>query len=144
LNSATGYSIALWPLLVYTAAVIALIVFMIGFSYVLGQRHKEKATGEAFESGILTTGSARLRFSSHFYIIAMFFVIFDLEAAFIIAWAISLKELGWMGYWAILVFIGILVAVLVYEWRIGALDYAASGKKILKKFKLLNNPDLDL
>jgi NADH-quinone oxidoreductase subunit A len=144
LNSATGYSITLWPLLVYTAAVIALIVFMIGFSYVLGQRHKEKATGEAFESGILTTGSARLRFSSHFYIIAMFFVIFDLEAAFIIAWAISLKELGWMGYWAILVFIGILVAVLVYEWRIGALDYAASGKKILKKFKLLNNPDLDL
>ncbi len=144
MNSATGYSIALWPLLVYTAAVIALIVFMIGFSYVLGQRHKEKATGEAFESGILTTGSARLRFSSHFYIIAMFFVIFDLEAAFIIAWAISLKELGWMGYWAILVFIGILVAVLVYEWRIGALDYAASGKKILKKFKLLNNPDLDL
>lgn len=129
---------SLWPLLVYTLAVLLLVGIMIGLSYILGQRHQERATGEPFESGILSTGSARLRFSAQFYLVAMFFVIFDLEAAFIIAWAIAFKEVGWVGYFGILVFIGILLAVLVYEWRIGALDFGLSGKKIIKQYKQVN------
>ena len=73
---------------------------MLGLSYVLGEHHKEKKTDEPFESGIPPTGDARLRFSSNFYIIAMFFVIFDLDAAFIMLWAVSFRELGlpWL-YW---------------------------------------------
>jgi NADH-quinone oxidoreductase subunit A len=133
----------LWPLLVYTLAVLFLVSIMIGLSYILGQRHRERATGEPFESGILTTGSARLRFSAQFYLVAMFFVIFDLEAAFIIAWAIAFKEAGWVGYFGILVFIGILLAVLVYEWRIGALDFGLSGKKIIKQQKRMNHQKPD-
>ncbi|MEJ2049864.1 MAG: NADH-quinone oxidoreductase subunit A, partial [Calditrichota bacterium] len=73
-NASASYT-ALWPLLVYALAVAALVIFMIGFSYLLGQRHKERATGEIYESGIMTTGDARLRFSVHFYVVAMFFVI---------------------------------------------------------------------
>jgi NADH-quinone oxidoreductase subunit A len=128
----------LWPLLVYAIAVILLVVGMIVISYFLGQRHKERETDEPYESGIVSTGSARVRFSAHYYIVAMFFVIFDLEAVFIVAWAIAFKDLGWAGYFGILVFIGLLVVVLIYEWRIGALDFGPSGKKILKaqkKFK---------
>jgi NADH-quinone oxidoreductase subunit A len=113
----------LWPLAVYFAAVIILVAGMLAFSYLLGQRHREKATGEPYESGIVSTGTARLRFSAQFYLIAMLFVIFDLEAVFIFAWAIAFRELGWSGYAGVVIFIGVLVAALVYEWRLGALDW---------------------
>jgi NADH-quinone oxidoreductase subunit A len=113
----------LWPLGVYFAVVIMLAAGILGLSYVLGERHKEKATGEPYESGILPTGSARLRLSAKFYLMAMFFVIFDLEAAFIFAWAIALRDVGWTGYLEILVFIGVLLAALIYLWRVGALDW---------------------
>jgi NADH-quinone oxidoreductase subunit A len=133
----------LWPLLVYAGGVVLLVGFMVGFSYILGQRHKERATGEVFESGMLPTGTAELRFSAHFYLVAMFFVIFDLEAVFIIAWAIAFEQLGWLGYAGVAVFIGILLAVLVYEWRIGALDFGLSGRKILKVYQKLNKKDFN-
>jgi NADH-quinone oxidoreductase subunit A len=114
---------ALWPLVVYCGAVIVLVATILGLSYLLGQRHKDRATGEPYESGIVSTGSARLRLSADFYLVAMFFVIFDLEAVFIFAWAIAFREVGWAGYMEILVFIGILIAALIYLWRQGALDW---------------------
>ena len=138
MNNPSNFSTPLWPFLVYGLAVLGLVIVMIGLSYLLGERHKEKATGEIYESGIMTTGDARLRFSVHFYVVAMFFVIFDLEAMFIVSWAIAFREVGWAGYIGVLIFIGILLVVLIYEWRIGALDFAASGKKILKKYKKHN------
>jgi NADH-quinone oxidoreductase subunit A len=125
-------TIYFWPFLVYAAIAFAIVGIMIGLSYILGERHKEKTTDEPYESGIPGTGNARLRFSSHFYIIAMFFVIFDLDAAFIFAWAISFRELGIPGYLGVLVFILILVVVLIYELGIGALNFGPDGKKILK------------
>ena len=105
---------------------------MITLSWFLGERHKEKRTDEPYESGIPPTGDARLRFSSGFYIIAMFFVIFDLDAAFIMLWAVSFRELGRAGYIGILIFIGLLIILLIYELSIGSLDFGPDGKKILK------------
>lgn len=96
---------------------------MLGLSYVLGERHKAHARNEPYESGVEATGTARLRLSAKFYLVAMFFVIFDLEAVFIVAWAIGLMELGWAGYIEIVIFIGVLLAALVYLWRLGALDW---------------------
>ncbi len=127
-------SFELWPLLVYTGLVILIVGGMVGASYLLGQRHKETQTDTIFESGIKTTGDARVRFPVHFYIVAMFFVIFDLEAAFIVSWAIAFRETGWQGYIGILIFIIILLVVLLYEWRIGALDFGPNGKKLLKVY----------
>lgn len=125
-----------WPFLVYTAAAFVIVAVMIGLSYFLGERHKGKATNEPFESGIPPTGEARMRFSSHFYLIAMFFVIFDLDAAFIMVWAVSFRELGIEGYLGVLIFILIFVVVLIYELGIGALDFGPNGKKILQsKFR---------
>lgn len=120
--------IPLWPLLVYFSAVVLIVSSMIGLSYFLGQRHRERATGKPYESGIISTGTARVRFDIKFYLIAMFFVIFDLEAVFIFAWAVALRELGWMGYIEMLVFIGILAAVLIYLWKLGALDWGAAKR----------------
>jgi NADH-quinone oxidoreductase subunit A len=129
----------LWPLIIYAVLAIAITGGMLLISYFLGQRHHNKSTGEIFESGIPVTGDARLRFPVHYYIVAMFFVIFDLEAVFIILWAVSFQETGWMAYWAIFIFIVILLAVLIYEWRTGALDFGPQGKKILKAYQELKN-----
>ncbi len=119
---------ALWPLGVYFAAVIALVATMIALSSVLGERHREKQTDEPYESGIVSTGTARVRFDVKFYLIAMFFVLFDLEAVFIFAWAVSIRETGWSGYAEMAVFIVVLTATLVYLWRIGALNWSAFSK----------------
>jgi NADH-quinone oxidoreductase subunit A len=127
MNIPTAQTGPFWPLAVYFASVIVLVTTMIALSYVLGQRHKGKGTGEPYESGIVSTGSARVRFDVQFYLIAMFFVVFDLESVFIFAWAVSIRELGWAGYSEILVFIGVLAAILVYLWRIHALEWG-SGK----------------
>lgn len=113
----------LWPLLVYFIIVLVVVASILGLSFILGEHHREKATGEPYESGIVSTGTARVRFDIKFYLIAMFFVIFDLEAVFIFAWAVALREVGWAGYIEILIFIGILVAALIYLWRLGALDW---------------------
>jgi NADH-quinone oxidoreductase subunit A len=128
-NRSSGYGIALWPLAVYFIAVVVMAFSMIALSYVLGQRHRERATGMPYESGIVSTGSAHVRFDIKFYLIAMFFVIFDLEAVFIFAWAVSLREMGWTGYTAILLFIGVLAVVLIYLWRLGALQWGTANMK---------------
>ena len=124
----------LWPLGVYFFAVLSLVSVIIALSHVLGERHRDKQTNEPYESGIVSTGTARVRFDIKFYLIAMFFVIFDLEAVFIFAWAVSIRENGWLGYGEMLVFIGILTATLVYLWRIGALEWGSFAKSI-SKFK---------
>jgi len=116
----------LWPLAVYFVAIVAIVAAMIGLSYLLGQRHRERATAEPYESGIVSTGTARVRFDIKFYLVAVFFLIFDLEAAFLYAWAVAVRETGWPGYAEVLVFIGVLAAALVYLWRLGALDWGKS------------------
>lgn len=114
----------MWPLGVYFALVLLLVVGMLLVSYLLGQRHREPATGAPYEGGILSEGSARVRLSAKFYLIAMFFVIFDLEAVFLFAWAVAARTLGWPAFWEAVVFVGILVAALIYLWRVGALDWS--------------------
>lgn len=118
-----------WVLGLYFAAVLAVVAGMIGISYLLGQRHKDRATGEPYESGVLTTGSARVRFSVKFYLVALLFVVFDLETVFIVAWAVAFRQLGWGGYAAIVVFIAVLFVALVYLWRLGALDFGPANRK---------------
>jgi NADH-quinone oxidoreductase subunit A len=113
----------LWPLVVYFCAIIALVLTMLGLSWVLGQRRANDSTNYPYESGIVPVGSSQVRISVDFYLIAIFFVIFDLETVFIFAWAIAFFELGWEGYFAILIFVAILVIALIYEWRSGALDW---------------------
>src|ERR1051325_699120 len=79
----------MWPLILYFALVLLLVAGMLLVSYVLGQRHREKATGIPYEAGIESEGSARVRQNVKFYMIAMFFVVFDLEEVFLFAWAVA-------------------------------------------------------
>jgi NADH-quinone oxidoreductase subunit A len=120
---------AVWLLVFFLAASIAVPLLMIVLSALLGQRHRQRTTGEPYESGMVPTGSARLRFDVKFYLMAMFFVIFDMEAVFIYAWAVSARNLGWVGYAEILIFIGFLLLALFYLWRVGALDWSTTGQR---------------
>ena len=121
----------LWALGVYTALVIVLVTAMLGLSYVLGQRHHDRSTDAPYESGVLSEGSARVRLSAKFYLVAMFFVIFDLEAIFIFAWAVAVRETGWAGYAEVCIFIFVLLAALGYLWRVGALEWGSGRFKRL-------------
>jgi NADH-quinone oxidoreductase subunit A len=116
------------PLIVYSTLVVFVTVVMLA-SYVLGQRHWEPGTSTPYESGIVSEGSARVRLSARFYLVAMFFVVFDLEAVFLFAWAGAAREAGWAGYWEVVIFIGVLLAALIYLWGVGALDWATERPK---------------
>ena len=124
-----SYTPDLFKVAIYLFGVIAVLGMMLGLSFILGQRHNDKETGEVYESGIRATGSARVRFSVKFYLVGMLFVIFDLEAALIFAWAVSAREAGWSGYAGLLLFAVILMIGLIYEWKMGALDWVKHTKK---------------
>ena len=118
-----------WAFAVFLLGVCALIAFMLGLSSLLGSKAWGRSKNEPFESGMLPTGSARLRLSAKFYLVAMLFVIFDVEALYLFASAVSVRESGWAGLIEATVFIAILLAGLVYLWRIGALDWAPQGRR---------------
>ncbi len=118
--------------IIYAIAAIGLAAFMIVFSHFLGERHKGRHRDVPFESGMPPTGDARVRYPAHYYMIAMFFLIFDLDAAFIITYAVAYKELGWFGYMGIAIFILILFIVIIYESKTGAFNFGPQGRKILK------------
>ncbi|MDZ7853814.1 MAG: NADH-quinone oxidoreductase subunit A [Halomonas sp.] len=117
-----------WAIGFFILAVILLCTVMIGLSYLLGGRSRGRSKSLPFESGIVGTGGARQRFSVKFYLVAMLFVIFDLEAVFLFAWAVAVREVGWTGFAGAAVFIFILLAGLVYDSRVGALDWAPGRK----------------
>lgn len=116
-------NIDLWPLLIYSIIVIVLIIGLLFASTMLGQKRKDHATHDVYESGVVSTGSAQLKIAVPFYLTAILFIIFDLEAAFLFAWAISIREAGWLGFAEVFIFIFILIAGLLYLWKAGALEW---------------------
>jgi NADH-quinone oxidoreductase subunit A len=89
----------------------------------LGPRTMTTTKSEAFEGGNAPMGSARLRFAVKFYVVAILFIVFDVEAVFLYPWAVNFRALGWFGYGTMAVFASTLVAALAYIWKKGALDW---------------------
>jgi NADH-quinone oxidoreductase subunit A len=123
------YSPDYWALAIFIVGVIGMCAFMLGIPVWLGGRDWGRAKNEPFESGVVGQGGARLRFSAKFYLVAMFFVIFDVEALYLYAWAVSAREAGWMGFAEVTLFVLFLLAGLVYLWRIGALDWSPEARR---------------
>ena len=115
-----------WAFGVYMLAGITICLVMIGLAALLGGKAFGRAKNKPFESGVDSVGTARLRFSAKFYLVAMFFVIFDVEALYLFAWSVSVRESGWVGFVEAAVFIILLLVGLIYLWRIGALEWAPS------------------
>ena len=111
-----------WPLLIYFLITLGLLAGVMLLSSVLGPRTHGHATHVPYESGILPYGNARVRFGNHFFLYAIFFVIFDLETLFLFAWAIAFEEVGLAGFIEAGIFILILLVALLYLWRVGALN----------------------
>lgn len=120
-----------WALVAYGAMVVILVAAMLILAYVIGERHRARAMDVPYESGMEPTGSARVRFPAEFYLIAMFFVIFDLETVFVVAWAVAVRQIGWMGYYSMVVFVGALLVSLGYLWRVGALDWGPAPGQVI-------------
>lgn len=125
-----------WSLALYFVAVLIVVTGMVVLPLLLGERHwrkphrqVERGTNDPYEAGILPTGTARLRLPVQYYLAAMLFVVFDVEAAFIYAWAIAVPETGWLGFAEMAVFIGILLAALAYLWRVGALEWGVQYQR---------------
>ena len=129
-NSEVTLATNLLPLIIYFGAVLTITAVMLGGAYFLGQRHRAKAADEPFESGVVPTGDVHIRFSVHFYLLAIFFVIFDMESVFLFAWSVALKEAGWSGFIEALIFISVLLAALIYLWALGALDWRTRRQRI--------------
>jgi NADH-quinone oxidoreductase subunit A len=91
--------------------------------YLLGPNRPNEAKNSPYECGFESFEDARMKFDVRYYLVAILFILFDLEIAFLFPWAVSLQEIGATGFWAMMVFLGILVVGFVYEWKIGALDW---------------------
>jgi NADH-quinone oxidoreductase subunit A len=87
----------LWPLVLYFVILAVAVPGLLLFSLFIGERHRERATVEPYESGITPTGVLPLRFSASYYLVAVLFVLFDVESIFLFAWAIAAREAGWQG-----------------------------------------------
>jgi len=112
----------LWPIAAYFIILCVMLVVMMLLSVVLGPKTQTRAKNIPYESGVIAAGDDKTRFSNHFFLYAIFFVIFDLETIFLFAWVIAFDEVGWAGFIEAGVFIVILLAALLYLWRIGALE----------------------
>jgi NADH-quinone oxidoreductase subunit A len=105
-------------------------------SHLLGERHRAPGRDIPYESGITPTGTARLRYGAHFYPVGIFFILFDVEAVFLFAWAVAFRELAWAGYLAAALFIVTLLLGLVYIWKLGGLDRSPTRRRIVAEPRL--------
>jgi NADH-quinone oxidoreductase subunit A len=110
-------------LALYALLVLILMILLLVLSAWLGEKKAGAEKARPYECGIIPTGSARLRLPVPFYLVAVFFLLFDVEGAFIFSWAIAFENLGWKGWLQITVFIAVLVLGLVYIWRKGGLEW---------------------
>jgi len=111
------------PLLILLGISVANAVGMMVLSHVLNVRRPTPQKGMPYESGMIPLGSTRERFSVKFYLVAISFIVFDLEAVFLIPWAVRMRELGWGPFVAVFLFVLVLTAGLAYEWKKGGLEW---------------------
>jgi NADH-quinone oxidoreductase subunit A len=117
------------PLAMVFGLALALGFALVGLAALLGPRRPSRVKAAPFECGSDPIGDARERFGVKFYVIALLFVVFDIEAVFIYPWAVLVRELGWTGFVSMAVFAATLLAGLAYVWKKGALDWSEHGSR---------------
>ncbi len=119
----TDFLHAYFPIVVFLGISIAIALGMAATSILLGKSRPDSEKLSAYECGFDAFDDARSKFDVRFYLVAILFIIFDLEVAFLFPWAVSLGDIGMFGFWSMVVFLGVLGIGLVYEWNKGALDW---------------------
>ncbi len=111
------------PVLILLGVSVANAIFMVVLSTVLSPGKQTKVKASPYESGMSPLGSTRERFSMNFYVVAILFIVFDVETVFLLPWAVEMRTLGWGGFASAGIFIVILTVGLIYEWKKGALEW---------------------
>ena len=111
------------PVLLFILVGIAVGIAPQVLGYVLGPNRPDAAKNSPYECGFEAFENARMQFDVRYYLVAILFILFDLEIAFLFPWAVALKEVGAAGFWAVVIFLAILVVGFAYEWKKGALDW---------------------
>jgi NADH-quinone oxidoreductase subunit A len=118
-----------WPFFLFIGLILLVAGAIMGLSYVLGGRKPGTYEAGPYESGVGATDLPHGGISVEFFRLAVFFVIFDVEAVFLFAWAVAVREVGWSGYVEMLIFVGALLAALIYLWRLGSLDWRSTTRR---------------
>jgi NADH-quinone oxidoreductase subunit A len=118
------YAEQYFPVLVQALLAMALAAGLLTASYLLGKRVRNRVKDTPYESGMVPTGDARHRFSVKFYLVAMLFILFDIEAIFLYPWAVVYRELKMFGFVEMLVFVVLILSGFFYIWKKGALDWS--------------------
>ena len=111
------------PVLVFLIIGMGVGVLMVAIGFVLGTRRPDREKNSPYECGFEAFEDARMKFDVRYYLVAILFIIFDLEIAFLFPWAVALKQIGMIGLIAMAVFLGILVIGFIYKWKKGALEW---------------------
>lgn len=111
------------PIVVFIGVAVVMACAMIVMSFVVGKQKPDADKNAAYECGFDAFDDARSRFDVRFYLVAILFIIFDLEIAFLFPWAVTLGDIGLFGFWSMMVFLGVLTVGFIYEWNKGALDW---------------------
>jgi NADH-quinone oxidoreductase subunit A len=111
------------PILIFLGVAVAVSGAAILASFILARQHPDSEKLSPYECGFDAFDDARSKFDVRFYLVAILFIIFDLEVAFLFPWAIALGDIGMFGFWSMLVFLGVLTIGFVYEWKKGALEW---------------------
>jgi NADH-quinone oxidoreductase subunit A len=111
------------PILIFLGIAVGLSVIIVAASYILARQRPDSEKVSAYECGFEAFDDARSRFDVRFYLVAILFIIFDLEVAFLFPWAVALGDIGVFGFWSMVIFLGILTVGFVYEWKKGALEW---------------------
>lgn len=112
-----------FPILVFLIIAVLISLGAVGASYFVGGERPDADKTAAYECGFDAFEDSRAPFDVRFYLVAILFIIFDLEVAFLFPWAISLGQIGMVGFWSMMVFLAMLTVGFIYEWRKGALDW---------------------
>ena len=121
-----SYTELYFPVLVQAIIAMGLAAGLLTVSYLLGKKVRNRVKDMPYESGIVPTGDARQRFSVKFYLVAMLFILFDIEAIFLYPWAVVYRDLKFFGFIEMLVFVVLILSGFFYIWKKGALDWSGS------------------
>ena len=111
------------PLVVFIGVALLIGGALMIAPFIVAVRNPDPEKVSAYECGFNAFDDARMKFDVRFYLVAILFIIFDLEVAFLFPWAVSFGEIGWFGFWSMMVFLGVLTIGFVYEWKKGALEW---------------------
>lgn len=111
------------PILIFLGIAVALASMILVITFVAAKQKPDTEKVSAYECGFPPFNDARRQFDVRFYLVAILFIIFDLEVAFLFPWAISLGAIGMLGFWSMVIFLGILTIGFIYEWKKGALEW---------------------